>query len=331
MRYKFDSTFIELGYIKELLKEFNLPQIQVATDSTKLYDGCLYIKDLGIYKYNKSNDKLVKISDYYFNRPILNITTNMNITTSQYSSDIHEYLGNYLRFLRDYKDINLMSLYNCFSNRTVFLKNEIDDEYNYYAIPVKFGQVYTIGFDSAQQISMYCTLWNNTEIEIDELFNIEQFLTQNDINNLKENTSFKVPGCCIDKPFIYTALKDFDASKFVHHFDDLRLIIKIPTSNKTSITVLEGDYSFNSSIDGWLTTKMYHGVEIDKKYYKTYPTKLSLFRVNDEQKHPFADRLIEYLLDTAITSLDKLNDNIKRVQEYLMYLRHETPQTLYGI
>ena len=123
MKYRFDSTFPELGYIKELLKEFNLPTIPVATDDTKLYDKALYIKELGVYRYNSSNGKMVKSSEYYFNRPILNITTNMPITTSFYSTDIHEYLGKYLRFIRDYKHLNLMSLYNCFSNRIIFPKD----------------------------------------------------------------------------------------------------------------------------------------------------------------------------------------------------------------
>ena len=162
MRYKFNDTFLGLGYIKELLHEFNLPKCQVATDDTILYDGSVYVKDLGIYRCVEG--ELVKLSDYYFNKPVLNLTTNMSITKSYYGSDIHEYLGNYLRFLRDYKHINLMSLYNCFSNRVIFPKrsssylHEQDKNYNYYAIPVRFGQNYTIGLDTSIPIEVYCTL-----------------------------------------------------------------------------------------------------------------------------------------------------------------------------
>jgi len=336
MKYKFDSTFLELGFIKETLKEFNLPKIPVAVDGMRLYEDALYIRDLGVYKYH--NGDMIKISDYYFNRPILNLTTTMSLTTSQYGTDIHEYLGNYLRFLRDYKNINLMSLYNCFSNRVVNLKDDYDENYNYYAIPVKFGQSYTIGFDSARSVEMYCILWDKVEITAQKIFGVQQFLSAEDLENLKSQTRVKVQDCCINKPFIYTPLKDFDASKFIGHFNDLRLIIKMPKYNKSSITVLEGNYIFNSTIDGKVTTTVYHGDEnwtdIDDnkyEYYKTYPTNLSLLTINDEQQHPFADRLIEYLLDNAVSNIDNLDDNIKRVQEYLLYLRHDVPNILYGV
>lgn len=323
MRYKFDSTFIELGFIKELLKEFNLPNIPVAVDDMKLYPGMIYIKDLGIYKCD-NNYKLNKMCDYYFNRPIFNLTRNMSVTTSYYSTDFHEYLGEYLRFIRDYKHLNLMSLYNCFSNRVIFPKYR-DDNYNYYAVPVKFGQVYTIGLDSTSQVELYCTLWNNVFIDSDS-------------SDLKENTSVIISGSVLNKPIIYTKLKDLDATKYIKNWNNLKLIIKIPQTNDTSITVLEGDYIFNSTIDSKLTSfiELGSGAEVDVNgekinHLKTFSTDLSLLKINDRQKHPFADRLIEYLLDTAITHLDKLDDNIKRTQDYLMYLRNSPPEILYGV
>lgn len=319
MRYTFDSTFPELGAIKELLKEFNLPKYPVATDDTKLYDGKMYIDGLELCRYNATTGRLHKMGDYYFNRPMLNLTTDITITTSYYSTDLHEYLGNYLRFIRDYCKLNLMSLYNCFSNRVIFPEN-YDENYNYYAIPVKFNQVYTIGFDSPVPVEIYCTIWDSVEIE-----------SLSALNVLKSNTKQIVQGCTIDNPFVYTKLKDFDATDFLSQFDNLKLIIKLPVNNRTSITVLEGDYSYDTIHDGTVTTTMTHGQKYDKEYLKSYPTDLSLFKVNDLKKHPFADRLVEYLLDTAITQVDILDDNIKRVQEYLLYLRRVAPKILYGV
>lgn len=339
MRYKFESTFAELGYIKELLKEFNLPMYQVATDDTTLYEGELYIKDLGIYRCMRDTNTnelyLTKLLNYYYNRPVLNVTTNMSVTSSYYSTDIHEYLGRYLRFLRDYKKLDLMSLYNCFSNRSVTLSDN-DDMYTYYAVPVRFNQVYTIGFDSTETVEMYCTFWSETEIK----------------NNLKNSTRMVVKGCRINKPFIYSKLRNINAADPtlldenatptarrtpLTQRENLKLIIKLPKSNKTSITVLEGDYVFDTTIDGKVSTTGVYGFDNltdnngEQKYHlKTYPTALSLFTVNDEQKHPFADRLIEYLLSYAIDRTDPLDDNIKRTQEFLRHLRNATPKLLYG-
>ena len=340
MKYKFGTVFLGLGFIKELLKEFNLPNIPVATeemighlwldpglkDDGHLYEGGLYVKDLGVYRYmgvdyypdsNTPYRKFGKVCDYYFNKPILNITNNMTITRSYYTTDMHEYLGNFLRFLRDYKHYNLMSLYNCFSNVTISPLDS-DDSYNYFAMPVKFNQVYTIGLDSLAPVEMYCTLWKKTAI------------SGSLIDSLERNTRVSYINCSMQAPVVYGALKNFDAKDYLDFFDCLKLIIKVPKYNSTSITVLEGDYTFNTKINLNMTTEAFYGPEEDIYHSKTYPTELSLF-VNDEQQHPFADRLIEYLLDYAVTNMDLLDDNIKRVQEYLLYLNNTTPEILYGV
>ena len=356
MKYKFNESFLGLGYIKELLKEFNLPSLPVAVDGMKFYKDQLYIKDLSIYKFvKKDNDpigRLVKATDYYFNRPILNLTTNMSLTTSFYSTDLHEYLGNYLRFMKDYKKLNLMSIYNCFSNRAIYPGN-YDENYNYYAVPVRFGEVYTIGIDSSIPITMWCTFWDNSRIKDrkDSSSSGVQGLEMNGSSPLVEGEFLKdtimiEPSCSFNKPFVYTKLKDYDAEQFWHQRKNLKLIIKVPTWNKTSITVLEGDYIFNDSINNLLTTNFNHGIEGDfdrsfikikdveyenraKEYMINYPTKLSLLSVNDNEKHPFADRLIEYLLNIAVDKTDPLDDNIKRTQMAL-YLLERTPIKIYG-
>jgi len=46
-------------------------------------------------------------------------------------------------------------------------------------------------------------------------------------------------------------------------------------------------------------------------------TPLQLLKMNTEQQHPFADRLIEYLIGNVITDDDLLSKNIKRVQKAL--------------
>ena len=45
------------------------------------------------------------------------LTRSLSSYGNTYDVATHEYLGEYLRFLRDYHDVNLMSLYNCFTDK----------------------------------------------------------------------------------------------------------------------------------------------------------------------------------------------------------------------
>jgi hypothetical protein len=149
---KFNTSDLFTGYLKQLLHDFNLPKIKVY--SKKYLD---YFKNnseespeiLSSIKYNKNidgnenlnvryfpyirqgriqeyiNNKWYTLGDYIssapkyytYNQKILNYTKNLQITSNTYDSYTHEYLGDYLRFHRDYANLNLMPLYNCFSDR----------------------------------------------------------------------------------------------------------------------------------------------------------------------------------------------------------------------
>ena len=126
----------------------------------------------------------------------------------------------------------------------------------------------------------------------------------------------------------------------------LKLFIKVPVSCKSSITILEGDFrNFNDTLykpvvhadnsgqasqeSGNTNTKITweykqnHTVlnfgdtrELNGRTF-TPIGKLQLLAFNTGESYPFADRLIEYLSGSAITPLDEIPDNIKRVQEVM--------------
>lgn len=319
MYYKFNETNIATGYIKELLKEFNLPIYKVYTGDVNnpdeiIYPGRFYINKNNIYVGDNSTESpsLIEVNKYIYNRKQINITKNLVIKSSIYDSYTHTYLGNYLRFLRDYNKINLMPLYNCFNTETLngvnfyittklgntFEVNTNNSSYNYYLVPIKFNEQYTIAIDSPTNYEICCLIHSTSEIT--------------DLSKeLMANTYTKIPGSQFSSPYLYST--DFDASKYWPFENNLRLLIKLPKIiGDTTITVLEGNYTAGVKCQNSIIGEM--AID-DKNSVGVYPTRLSLLEVNDKVSYPFADRLIEYLTNNAIIPQDQITDNIGRLQQ----------------
>lgn len=309
-----------------------------------------------------------------------------------YDTTTHEYLGEYLRFLRDYHNINLMSLYNCFNNsicNNIFYKHEIlldnpnyddsleenednpaylksyrifdsqDSNYRLYAIPVKLFADYTIAIDSYQGIELFCGLYS-THLD-----------TSDRAIELIDRTYTKINKTMFNQPFLYDKLNvkywTYDRelqkvsvtaqqgqqkekvqlnNKTISRWDiaskeqDLKLFIKVPVSCKSSITILEGDfrgfndslykpvkdessstihkwsYKQNHTITNFNTTGNQDKLDLNKTSFKPI-SKIQLLAFNTGESYPFADRLVEYLSGSAITPIDEIPDNIKRVQRVM--------------
>lgn len=155
--FKFNSNHILTGQIKQILNSFNLPSYKVYTaqhykyflehgvESPELADG-LYIKQDLIMQYK--NGKWSKELDTYgYNNKYLNFTRNLPITNNIYDSITHEYLGDFLRFQRDYLGIDMMPLYNCFSKRVC---NNI-----------------TLSIDSTPVIGVNKTIFGQVKVQLD--------------------------------------------------------------------------------------------------------------------------------------------------------------------
>lgn len=416
--FKYNNAHIFTGYLKQLLSSFNLPMCRVYTqefanylakhgtedprvlcsfdslNTSRLAARINYLKNNEIYNYFWDPDvskqaSWRRVSDVFYDKDqrILGLTKTLNSPGSTYDTTTHEYLGNYLRFIRDYYDVNLMSLYNCFNNKifnniyfnfiinpdaekekqikTTF--NTQEPGYYIYAVPVKLFAEYTIAIDCSQSIEMFCGLYN-TNLDV-----------SGRAKKLAAQTYKKINKSFFNQPFIYDKLNtaewqienDFTSPNSIRtdiytHWDiasredDLRLFIKVPVSCKSSITILEGDfrtfnnfkyspikykpdgtvfkseleqiddetkeklkavwtYQQNYSVLNFNTKKITNnGDGLDLNNYKFKPIcKLQLLAFNTGESYPYADRLIEYLSGSAITAMEEIPDNIRRVQRVM--------------
>lgn len=300
---KFNDNNILTGYIKQLLHSFNLPKCKVFNS---LIDMKNYFSDKEgiaiIRKYKMNSDYLVYIKNgliinetkYLFNYEYQNITTNLSLFNNLYDSRTHEYLGEYLRFLRDYRDLNLMSLYNCYSDNYLTDKN-----YKYILIPVKYNTIYSIAFD-CNKMDYYFGF------EKDVINIRKKFQESADIES-KSLTTFSVP-------FTITTPKNQDLFK-----ESLfKLIIRVPLSNNNPISIIEG-FDLSSTNDKVLNnsySKIQFNFDKENNYDNVnllnYISNLELFneKSNIVNSMPFADKLISYLTNLTIIPRDIISKNI---------------------
>lgn len=312
MKYNFDDNNIVVGHIKELLHSFNLPMIPVYTDDTVLYKDRSYIKENKIVKWDGS--EFIHLADYIYDWPMINLTKKLNMISAMYDSYTHEYLGDYLRFIRDYHHVDLMNMYNCFGKKMpsrIYYSLKFDDSftlnidtdnsnYNYYIVPIKFNKVYTIAIDSSIKWEMVSVLYSNIFID-----NVPESL-------VKE--SYKVvSGSKFTNPFLYSTHFKC-ASECWQKEKSLVLLLKIPSEVKSSIVILEGNFTSSTNvIDGsQINTPVFDDEAKDTLI--NYNSKNSLLLANLGTSYPFSDRLVEYLLGNAITPNDQFMSNIGRVQ-----------------
>ena len=248
----------------------------------------------------------------------MNLTKKMKLENDLYDSYTHRYLGDYLRFIRDYFNINLMSLYNCFDGTI-----EIAGNTKYFIIPIKYGKVYSI-FSSRNSLSYY----------IDSNFDESNFGI-GEHNKASKNTS---SSCILISPVYPSSEKlarednSLAENKFTNVFKEknLRLIIETDINDNLPIVVLEGDYSnyksYFSNIQINYEKDKNYKYEHENKYKEIFNNNInnSNFQLINQLKlsnenYPIADRLIEYLFGNVITDLDPISKNIIDAKKKLAY------------
>ena len=319
---KLNDNNIFIGHIKQLLKDFNLPSCTIITEDNadeNFVSGKHYIKGSQLY-LSDGEGSLVRKITYNYGKKYLNLTSNLEINNLIYDRETHRYLGKYLRFLRDQKHVDLMSMYNCFDGET-FSKNititigndkEIvfknDDNYIVYQIPITLNSLNLKMFDGREiQLGVYIDA-NDTYVEGSTKKSCKDFVLEKTYKTMRTTNIFKYDALVtllqsLKDTSTNTILKDF----ILNNTDKMYLLVKVLKSDLKSIVILEDSkkYEYVDSKSVW------HRQEpstIARGYYKL-PVFPQLFsNENLDNNYLLADRLVEYLTENVICPLSNMHD-----------------------
>lgn len=358
MFQKFFVNTIETKFIKALLSSIPLPVFNTISDGDYLIAGCYYCYNNNIVLCTRSGvinterqqgltcspDILCGsylvcgsngaksipaaydiISSYTLGDRVRKITYEYTNRCNYYDGDTHRYLGDYLRFYRDYTGINLMPFYNCFSyktsNKFFFSKNGavVDGENKYYTmhlIPIRYNRTYTIAIDCDDEIQYRAVLYGEYGL-LPQNGNSSSKYLFSDLHETSHTRSLSR----YSEPFTYR-IETTDKDNYSHE-GYLYLAMQIPSTNKSTITVLEGDYTDK-------TKKVINANKLqsltEKELNRIMLSNLSLLKMNDGNIYAFSDRLLEYLFDSVIDSDDEFYNNVYNTQK-LVGLNDRTDTT----
>ena len=361
-----DNTLIS-KFIKNLLNDTPVPVYSVLSNGQYMYEGHKYIykgyiirciksgildssdMERGVYPSDNIYPSFIRypgtgIYDNFARYQVIafyktpdkgsTFAHTTRSTSGVYDSETHEQLGRYLRFIRDIDHIDLMPYYNCYSNVTndkVYIDtiNGVIKEgtlvnYKVLSIPIRFNTTYTIALDSYEDLYYTTAILNNNgtliKQNIPDTYNPTEELTENNILH-KSSTTFL-------KPFLFTIHET--VPRVLNFEDQLRLLIQIPSSNNSSIVVLEGDYTNN-----------YHTYKCNDKgiLIPQFVSTPALLRFNCRTSFAFTSKLTEYLLGNVIHNYSANSGNIERVQkliantfsEYKMSILSPQKESMWGV
>lgn len=351
MLTKINDYSLITTYVENLLATTYVPTLKVLEPNMWVARNSYYITNTQIVKslktqfidnYKNHSDDFEYI-DYY--EPWMNVK-NMSGTyissNREYSNELHEHFGDYLRAYNAFYGVNLMPYYNCFSGKIVndimfktqydadtdTYNHKIDDEddssYNYFVIPVKFGKSYTIGIDFDGIIEMDVGFFHGDKY----ISNISGELHEM-VNGFKRvsNPRFRVP-------FVYDMINNDmiknnpqfqnNLSAFYALENSLRLIIRVSKTNRNPLVVIEGDYTLQNNNND-ITRKnnanllckpckiILDNTHLDEGTIQRLVSPLSLFQISTQNSIAFSSRLVEFLVGHAIAKDDTMMSNVSRV------------------
>lgn len=293
---QFNKISTQSNFIKNLLATTYLPLIRTVREGDYLSEDLLYVFRCNIIKCTQSgyigskdilfNAPICKyrvLGEYYFGDRNGKLCTNFISNKKGYDYKTHERLGQYLRNLRDMYGLNLMPLYNCFSNQPFethhIFKNRVAytrDDYKtkLFKVPVRFNQDYTICIENVGVTTIApAFIKNNQLLKLNntrfgngiEVTNRYNSLHSGEMITSYSNTSFRQPfvvrfnNMPESKRVTYTITNDVDYSQTFDSADAFNTFLE-----DTRFDVLDFSETFHD-----LTT-------LDKKLLKRYFVKVDL-------------------------------------------------------
>ena len=303
MYQKFYTNTLQSNFIKYILQNTYIPTIPFTCNINHITKNGTYIHDNYFVKAKKSDDMsdvLKKIEDnpnayseyflrydpYIFGKRYIGLTTNFTSNTNTYDSETHYYLGQYIKAYKAYYGIDLFPYYNCYSNDYLsnidirldnlsniapFIKyysNQYDNKYKIISVPISFCQEYTIALDCASEVLMCPIFIGKKGLLVEPTQILHKSLAAAPHLQLHLKSNYIQPIASFNKPFYYFSpcipgTYDEAQLNLVQYEKYLRLLIKIPAQNNSSITILQGHYSnvksyqdkiINLSVEDVLTT-----------------------------------------------------------------------------
>lgn len=220
-----------------------------------------------------------------------------------------------------------------------------NNKYKIISVPIKYNKTYTIAIDCSSPVLMKTILYGDMGMVREHGYSgyltdymFENYHYETDENNhtkLVMNKLTQVSSFNYNKPFLYKysntvqdakmrlkqiypeeditqEMIDEDLKVFQTHEKSLHLIIQLPKTNNSTITVLEGDYSNSNSANIYNIGDINYISDADIN--KLFISNPKLLMMNNKSIYAFSDRLIEYLLLNVIDYQDDIDANVIRTQ-----------------
>ena len=291
----------------------------------RMIKGCYGLNLMPFYNcYNNKYINDIKITETVTKGPIYYSTDSPGG-----SADIGDLLGNGSGKLEAYRTINREYNYSMITNPALY-----NDDYQTILVPIKFFKTYTVALDCPVPYYIMPIVYGNKGVAVFGKNNLIKKYCQNRIVK-KSSSMFTVPYTFCADAFTEKESENLTdiifegksnkaeiATQKIYSYEKfLYLLIQIPSNVKTTLTVLEGDFTHLANDKKFINDKP------DEEFIRHYPnenpedvliSKLTLLTRNDGNSYAFSDRLIEYLLLGVISPYDEISTNIKRIQKYAM-------------